>query len=671
MFRFLFFLGCFLWQTQVQAQDNPPVKFGKVTPEELGCRQYEIDTNAAAVVIADVGSSKVKGNNKGWFSLEFKFYRRIHILKKEGFNMASVEIPLYTQGDEEEVLNDLRCITYNLENGKVTETKLNTKTELYKEKKNKNVLIKKFTMPNVKEGSIVEYSYTVTSDFLFNIQPWNYQGEIPRLWSEYTVSLPPFLNYMMIAQLSRSFIVKEEKNKRESYAVEVKRQNGSLINTTDRFNISCTVTNFRWAMKDVPAFQTEAFTSSPLNYLERVEFQLAGYHEPLEEKKFLRTWPELAQELLKRDDFGSELGNISALWPEELQLQLQKVSTETERANTVFAYVRDHFTCTDHHQLYMEESLKRIAEKRSGGVAEINLLLTAFLKHVGLQADPVILSSRGNMYVNDRYPVASRFNYVITRVMADGKEYLLDASSPLSGFGKLPSVCFNGTARLVDSTARGIDLLPEMNTEITDTRFEFSAIAGGSWKGKVSRQCGYFESSEIRKQLKGGDTDEFLKELHSEYSSGLVFSDFRADSVKQYERPVYLQFACGWEHDTSGRIYFSPVLENKWKQHPFKSSSRQYPVELPYCIQDLYSLSVPIPDGYIVEELPRQSTFKLNNSGDVIFEYRLSESAGKIRMNYKLDVKRARFESEEYDQLRSFFAMVAAKLEEQIVLKKK
>lgn len=653
------------------SQADPPVKAGKVSAEELAKTSYAIDTVASAVIIADIGSSKIIGNNKGWFSLEYRFYRRIHILKKEAFDWATVKIPLYTLENDEESMRDLRAVTYNLENGKVVESKLNTKTEVFTEKKNKNTLIRKFTLPNVKEGSVIEYSYTIKSDFLFNIQPWNFQGEVPRLWSEYTVSLPPFLNYMLISQLTRPFIVDEVKDKRETYLVEVKRQINGLYNTTDRLNISCTVTNFRWAMNNVPAFHTEAFTSSPLNYLERLEFQLSGYLEPLEEQKILRTWPDMAKELLKRDDFGAGLSNLNGIWPDELDRELQKVSTETERAKTVFAYVRDRFSCTDHYQLYMEESLKKVVDKKSGGVAEINLLLTAFLKQIGLQADPVILSSRGNMFVNSRYPVASRFNYVITRVIADGKEYLLDASAPLSGFGKPPSVCFNGTARLVDSTARAINLLPEMNTEVTNTKFEFTATSGGSWKGQFTRQYGYYQSADIRQQLRGGKPDELFKELRNQYSNGLVFSDLKADSVRNYESPVYLHLACEWEQDTSGRIYFSPVLENKWKQHPFKSDTRLYPVELPYCIQDVYSLSFPIPDGYQVEEMPRQSTFKLSTKGDAIFEYRVSQSAGVLRISYRLDLKRAMFQPDEYEHLRSFFAMVSAKLEEQVVLRKK
>ena len=111
-----------------------------------------------------------------------------------------MEIRLYTNGEAEEELENLKAVTYNLENGKVVETKLEIKSAVFKDKINKNLVIKKFTFPNIKEGSIIEYEYTLKSDFIFNLQPWEFQGEYPRLWSEYNVAMPSFYNYVTLTQ---------------------------------------------------------------------------------------------------------------------------------------------------------------------------------------------------------------------------------------------------------------------------------------------------------------------------------------------------------------------------------------------------------------------------------------------------------------------------------------
>lgn len=62
------------------AQETPNIKFGKITPSDHQQKVYTVDSNASAVVIADIGKSQFLGNNKGRFSLEFTHFKRVHIL---------------------------------------------------------------------------------------------------------------------------------------------------------------------------------------------------------------------------------------------------------------------------------------------------------------------------------------------------------------------------------------------------------------------------------------------------------------------------------------------------------------------------------------------------------------------------------------------------------------
>src|SRR5579859_7685531 len=123
--RILFIILCCLGAgSAVQAQDKTPVKFGKVSPADFDLSAYRFDSSATAVVIADVGRSEFVGNTKGWFSLEFRRYKRIKILNKNGFGIATEIIPLFTSGTATEKVDGLKATTYNLENGKVVETRL-------------------------------------------------------------------------------------------------------------------------------------------------------------------------------------------------------------------------------------------------------------------------------------------------------------------------------------------------------------------------------------------------------------------------------------------------------------------------------------------------------------------------------------------------------------------
>ncbi len=131
-------------------------------------------------------------------------------------------------------------------------------------------------MPSVKEGSIIEYSYTINSDFLFNWQPWEFQGTYPRVWSEYQVSIPEFFEYAIIPQGYVNFDVNEHPTRNTSYDIRV-RQTGTDYNDHDEMvKIEATVTDHRWVMKNVPALNEEPYTSTLKNHIAKLEFQETG-----------------------------------------------------------------------------------------------------------------------------------------------------------------------------------------------------------------------------------------------------------------------------------------------------------------------------------------------------------------------------------------------------------
>ncbi len=655
------------------AQEPGPAKFGKVSAADLAKEKYDLDTSAAAVIISDAGSTQIKGNSKGWFSLEFKHHKRLHILKKSGYDYATIEIPLYTDGEDEEKLDELKAVTYNLENGKVVQSKLDVKAALFKDRIDKNRVVRKFTFPNVKEGSIIEYEYRLTSDFLFNIQPWYFQREIPALWSEYTVAIPAFLRYMLISQGDIPFFIRDRKDKTGNYGVDVKRDLGNGVNMgTERITISCGISIFRWAMKEVPPLNEEAYTTTLRNYMAKLEFQLAAYLEPLTPTTIMGTWPDLAQRLIKRDDFGVQIEKAIDWLPKFLPAIVKDATTETEKAKKIFAYVRDNFTCTDHVQLYTDKSLKAVFDSKNGGVAEINLLLTAMLRYAGIYADPVILSRKRYGFVYDNYPIIGRFNYVICQARLDGKDLMLDASRSYLGFGKLPYDCYNGSVRVINDQGTKQTLNADMLTEKEDIRVSLQGNEKGEWTGKVNKLYGYYESVDMRNKLKSADKEALRKEIAALYESDVKIEKPEIRSLESLDEPVEVSYDIAYDTDPAGIIYIQPIVSERYKSNPFKSADRRYPVEMPYKLDENYSLSLTIPDGYAVDEIPASLKMKLNERGDASFEYVSTKVSEKeIRISCRLETKKTHFPNEEYEVLREFFNRVVAKQNEQVVLKKK
>lgn len=649
------------------AQDKSKAKFGNVTAADFATKMYSIDSNANAVVIADIGSSSIDGNSKGWFSLVYKRFKRVHILNKNAYDMANISIPLYAEGNAEELLEKVKAVTYNLEDGKVVETKLNTKDGIFKDKINKNLVVKKFTFPNVKEGSIIEYEYTIVSDYLRNLQPWEFQGSYPRLWSEYNLSLPSFFNYVFLTQGYLNYDINTRKSGTTVYNVI----SSEGTERSERYRIDANITDYRWVIKDVPALKEESFTTTVNNYISKIEFQLSEYRPPLQYRSFLGTWGKLSEDLMNAEYFGEPLTKDNK-WLDEITEPLAKGgASKLEKAKNIYAWVRDNITCTDHEDVYMNQGLKNIIKTKNGSVSEVNLLLAAMLRHEGIETDPVLLSTRSHGFIYPLYPLMSRFNYVICKTSIDGKEYFLDASEPRLGFGTLPVRCYNGTARVINKIGTAVELTADSLKERKNSTVFIINDEKGNMVGSMQQSPGKYESFSLRNRIKEKGKEELVKEIKRDFGLAVEISNPKFDSLDKYEENLGISYDFDIKEEKEDIIYLNPMFGEGYKDNPFKSAERYYPVEMPYTIDETYNLQMEVPEGYLVDELPKQVMVKMNEQGDGQFEYRITQSGTSISMRSRLQIKRALFMPEEYEMLREFFAFVVKKHGEQIVFKKK
>jgi transglutaminase-like putative cysteine protease len=670
---------CLLWAF-ASAQESPYARFGKITTQDLQRKLYALDSSADAVTLSDIGSAFLQGNLKGWFSLIKTRHSVVHILNKAAYanpadphNVAVVEIQLYTDGENEEKLEDLKAVTYNLHNGKMVESKLD-KGSVFTERVDKNHIVKKFTFPAVTEGSIIEYQYKISSDFLGHIEPWYFQGYyMPRLWSEFVFSVPEFYTYSFV---NRGYIVpyRTQKTQRnEQFLIrEVLRSSSSYAGYNQAYTVNAGVTDYRTVMKDVPALKAENFTSSLRNHVARLECQLVSQNKPLTPRNYLNTWPDLIKTLLESDYFGKGLMAQTNAWlSEEAAKLVNEAAGETDKAKAVFWFARNNIVCTGNSGLYTQQSPQNTFRTRKGTVSEINLLLTALLRHAGLRADPVILSTRENGFTVESYPLLSPFNYVVVQVQAGGKTIYLDASQKYLGFGKLLSTCYNGHARVVNEAAAPVYFVADSLKERKTTALYLARGNKALWSGSFSQTPGYYASFETRKKLIADGPEKFLKDMQKEFNLGATLATLKVDSLNDYESPITIHCDVHYSPDAEGVLYINPMFEAGYKTNPFKSAERRYPVEMPYTTDETFSLTMEVPDDYVVEELPKNLKARFDAEGKTSFEYLVQNINGIISLRSRIKIDRALYEPEEYEGLREFFNLIVKKHNEQIVFKKK
>lgn len=648
-----------------QKSREPKVKFGDISPEEFTKDYSSLDSAAEAVYLYESGYVKHEGNNQGWFSVVYKVHRRILLTSKNSFDdLSTVKINLYESGTAKEKIENLQAATYNLENGKVVQTKVD-KNSIFKDKDGDYEVVK-FTFPNIKEGSIIEYTYTTNSPFYRYVPSWTFQGGYPELWSEFTIEQPQFFEFVVLNQGYLMPVIDTTSITKDNFNVLIPNSTGA----SRTVNFSSGVVKHTWAFKDIPALKEESFVTTLDNHVERIEFQFSAERFPEQQPKtYLHNWYETVDQLMKDEDFGAGLSKENGWLKDDVKTAVNGEPDPVNKAKKIYEYVRDNYTCTDNSARYLSQPPRKTVQTKKGNVVDINMLLITMLRVAGYTADPVLLSTRGHGKTYDMYPIMSRFNYLIARLDIDNKQYLLDASDPVLGFGHLSGSCYNGNARVIASMPSLINLEADSLKESAITSFFVTNDGDGKLTGSYKTVFGAIGSENMREKMKKTNKEEYFKDIKKAYPFEVSLSNTAIDSLEQKEMPVSVQYDVSF-HADEDIIYFSPMMTaDAYKQNPFKAAKRFYPVEIPYCIDEVYILNMEIPSGYKVDELPKPARVSLNG-GEGMFEYLIQAGGNSIQLRCRTKLNKATFEPEDYETLRNFFAFIVEKQNEQIVFKK-
>lgn len=678
-------LAFFYASTLISAQDKIPVKFGKVEAADFDLTRFKYDSGAPVFIIAEAGHTGFAINKEQQFSLEFKFQKRFKILNKEGFDAASFSIALYHEGADAEKLLDLRAVTYNLVNGKPVETKLG-KDDVFTETLSKNWVLKKFTLPAVKEGSLIEVSYNITSNYIFNLQSWSFQGIYPRAWSEYEVEIPEYFRYAEIDQGFQPFAVNSQQKTQQvftftsqtSVATEPSGMNAlldaprKLVSGGDKYNLTPVVNVHRWVLKDAPGLKPENYISSVSNYFNRVEFQLRAVQYPDQpEKQILESWAATSRELLDDENFGAALSKTNNWLDDEMKAVTTGATSANDKARKIFRFLRNNFTATG-HGLYLTANPRETFKSRKGNVADINLLLAAMLRHEQISAEPVILSTRDNGYTHELYPILTRFNYVIVRTVIGDSVFLLDASDPHTAFNHLPLVCYNGHSRLVNAAnPLPVYLSADSVHENRKTTVFIENDEKGNWVGTIRSDLGYYGSAELRNTFRTEGKEKFFNSLKAAFPFEITMQQPVLENETDDENPMAFSFDFDFKMSKNEPvIYFAPMITEQIKTNPLRSAERKYPVEMPYCRVSEYVANIDIPAGYELDEMPKPEKIVFNGT-DGVYEYLIQKNGNTIMLQCRLSLDRADFGPDEYNGLRDFYDKIVRKQNEQIVFRLK
>ena len=654
-----------------------PMKLKKIDKNDLKMKVYLNDTSTAAVILGDFGDVYFDYNDKDGFYVIYEHHTRIKILKKEGYKWADQKIILYDSkySEYKEKVLKLKGYTYNLNDGKIITTKLKSESKFI-EKISDYKKAYKFTMPDVKVGSIIEWTYKVKSDFIFSLKDFIFQYSIPAIFCEYRLEVPEYFNYKHIAKGFVQFNISTQKTGNGKIDIAKSSRTISYNNVVksnfENNTIDFTTSKYRWVINNVPAFISEPMLNSRDNYITQMGFELNSTHFPNSRyKNYTHTWEDINNTLWTNQWFGGQIKGGSFLKSTVKEIN-SSASSSIDKTMQAFQWVKKNIKWNSYNSIYPDYTLAKAFKEKTGNSSDVNLILTTLLRKLGLDANPVILSTRKNGLVNPYFPMLSQFNYVIASVTIDGKIYLLDATELYNPIELLPKRCLNGQGRMISKKeTKWVNLNPDITFE-TEINTQMTINKQGVFNGTINETNKGYAAYYFRNELFFKTSEEKYIEEKENSHLGLDIEEYSFTDKDILNKPVIENYSVSISDNMSlagDFIYFNPMLFYKQESNPFKLEKRNYPVDFAFPIKKSYKGSFIIPEGYVVEEIPKSISINIPDNA-ASFSYNISVNDNKIVIESNFNISKSLFISNEYPGLRKFYDKVVEKQKEQIVLKK-
>jgi len=636
----------------VSAQEHG-FAFGKITLSELDMNSYPKDTSASAVVLKEFGHAYI--DSEDW-TVQLEYHVKIKILKQDGIEQGNVLVVLHRQAGKEEGIKNVVASSFNFEGGRIAESKLSPK-EVFKQEVDNYTVVQRFAIPNVKVGSVIEYKYTLTSPWLRNFRTWEFQEDIPKSSSEFWATIPPYYTYNISLRGFLKLSTEESEILRNGFS------NGAGT-------VDCS--RMKYAMKDIPAFVEEKYMTAPSNYKAAVNFELLDIRHPDGRvEKITTEWTDAMDQLAADNRFGVQLRRAKNILGDDIAQAIVGVDDPIGKAKRVYDFVKQRFEWNGVYGIYSEHGLRKAMDLGKGNVGDINLTLVAGLVAADLNAEPVILSTRANGFPIELHPVLTDFNYVIARLVVDGKTYLLDATDDFLPFGLIPAKCINGKGRVVseNSSWQALDAPASLKSV---SLMNVKVLADGTMSGHMDINYYNYEAVDQRKELsKLGDDQAYLARKMSGSNLTSV-SNIVKESLGAYDKPLVIKFDFeGDAFDASGsHALLTPFLFDAWKENPFRSTERLYPVDFGIPLDQRSIMIIELPANYHVKSVAENVGVAMPNAGGR-YIYQAKVEGSKVTISSNLVISRTFYTADEYHFLKELFSRVLQTQSADLVIEKR
>lgn len=631
---------------------EPNQKWGKPTEAELTMAEYEADKDADAAELyktVDVSYGVVNGD----FRVYYRVKCRLKVLKPEGKRVADVSISYRepeTNRLRHEVVAGLKAVAYNLENGKLTKTKMESDM-VHRERIDKEWMRLKFSVPQVRVGTVIEYEYRIESDFFYDLRDWYAQSDIPVLYTRYELSVPEWFSF----NINETGMVRMEST-RSSGNMDIE---GTPLSTNERTFVG----------SNLPALKDDDYVWCARDYGCKVTHELKGIYVPgAVYKNYTSTWEDIDKMLMDDEEFGGRLKKSSPLKEEIVAAGIPQIADRQQRAAAVWQLLRKRVRWDGDYALWAKSGAK-VLKEGTGSNADINFLYINMLHDAGLEAVPVVLRLRSL----GRLPMThASLKYLSTFVVGiadtDSTYCYMDASAEDGYLNVLPARLLVDMARIIRKSGSGEWLNLQAPARSQESTVGQAALGtDGLISGQRSSNYSGEAAARLRRKWRTAqDSTEVIHQMQE--GSGAQIQSYRLDGRHDFSPKVREIVEFTKQCDTAGdMIYLNPFVFTPISNSPFTTTERSLPVEFPYPQKETLNVILTLPEGYTVEEVPKPIIVKVDGATARIIS---SLSGQQLTMQYQLTLSRIFYSQQQYGDLKAFFDKLVENCKYIVTLKK-
>ncbi len=636
----------------------------KKIEEYLHTASFPVAKDASAIVLYEheevsilIEDQEIKQTRKG--------RTIIKILKKNGLDAADVKLHFFAEKYWES-LKKITGTTYNLAGNEVKKTNL-PKNDFYKNKLIEDYQEVSFTMPDAREGGIIDYTYEIDETGDDFSQEWEIQDDYPKLFTEFSFTYPAILSFTSLLHT---------KPQLQSYNSESKAESSTddfcqCIKNTGAVEGSNSSLYIR---RNVPAINKEPFVINSNDHNERIQLQLAKIRRPGLES-YLQSWQKVNERF-----WGSEVAKAirkdNNFLSETVKTITATCADNTAKAKAIFNYVRSNYRVNEESKIE-RGNIAEVFRTKEGRAANINALLAAMLNNAGLQAYLIFISTTDQTSVTPTMPFRNSFNYTVCAWApgATGTYVYLDATNKNNPFGMLPMVCYNGYARVMTKEGEGVYLKPEMLEDRNNNAVKITFPNDSTETVEIVQRLGLISSKAMREEMAkdGFSKAQFGEQYVARINDDITITETKFDNVDKPDTNLIIKIVYRTHFDAKAASYLlSTAFIKTFGSNPFTGAGRTYPIEFPYKTNTVYRISYLLPQGLEVENLPKP---RVINLGDNDMQYKkdlgyMSEM-NMLSISGSYNCNEVKYPVSSCDNLKAFYEEVIKEENNVITLKRK